>query len=96
MKKALLALALLFAMLVAAVVGGWYYLKTKIPENPEALVDRMMDFAGGEETKQRIAQNEAAIADALRAYVKAQAAYKSENGHYARNLAKLDLPDAMK
>lgn len=96
MKKILLILVLLFAMLVAVVIGGLYYLKTKIEEDPKAVITQAFDFAMGEETKQQIAKNESEIADALRDYVKSQVAYKSKNGHYAHNLVELELPAGMK
>ncbi|NOY00882.1 MAG: hypothetical protein GXP30_14295 [Verrucomicrobia bacterium] len=96
MKTVLLILSLLFALLIAGIACGLYYLKTRIEKDPQGVITQMWDFAMDDETKQLIVSNETAVTDALRDYVKAQTIYKSNNGHYARTLSDLELPAEMK
>ncbi|MFK5924090.1 MAG: DUF2950 family protein [Verrucomicrobiota bacterium] len=96
MRKILLAVALLFVLLITGVAGVIYYVKAKIKEDPRGVIKQMWNFVEDEETKQQIISNESAAINALLVYVKAQTTYKSEKGHYANTLSKLDLPAEIK
>ena len=94
-KIVLLCCAVLF-VLVPTVVGWWAYLHftgDDAEENARALMSRVWNASAGDDVKEQVRANEAALLESFELYREAQAVHKEQHGSYARRLEKMSLPE---